>query len=54
MQECIESLELVWDGIQEHLLSDKIDQMRPEPITLEHALCKYKRLFERLSGGSSL
>ena len=53
-QECIESLELVWDGIQEHLPLDKINQMRLGPITLEYALCKYERLFEHLSGGPSL
>ena len=50
-QECAESLEWVWKGIQEYFPSDEIDQMGLEPITLEHALCKYKRLFEHLSGG---
>lgn len=48
-EECVESIELVWNGIQEFFTPDEIDDMGLDFITLEHALCKYKRLSKTVS-----
>jgi hypothetical protein len=44
---CAEAMECVWAKVQEHLTSAELSQMGLEPITLEHALCKFSRLYKK-------
>lgn len=54
---CATSLSDLWDVILAQFTRAEINEMGLDPITLEHALCKYKRLWkviERVSGDPSL
>ena len=42
---CAEAMLSLWAMVQTHFLPSEIDKMGLEPITLEHALCKFKRLY---------
>lgn len=44
---CAKAMERVWAKVQEHLTSAELSQMGLEPITLEHALCKFSRLYKK-------
>jgi hypothetical protein len=49
IEACANSLQLVWDGVKSNFTTDEIANMGLEPITLEHALCKYKRIYGTIS-----
>ena len=42
---CVKATRAVWAGVHELFTPMEIDKMGLDPITLEHALCKFKRLY---------
>jgi len=46
---CGESMELAMAMVQENLSPVELEQMKMDTITLEHALCKYSRLYHHIS-----
>ena len=44
---CAEAMSSLWLEIQESFTSGEIHEMGIEPITLEHALCKFLRLYHK-------
>ena len=49
---CGESMKLAMATLNENLSPMELEQMKMDTITLEHALCKYSRLYERISKAS--
>lgn len=44
-ESCAMAMETVWMMVQRCFTSDQINEMGLDPTTLEHALCKFKRMY---------
>jgi predicted GNAT family acetyltransferase len=44
-ESCAMAMETVWIMVQRCFTSDQINEMGLDPTTLEHALCKFKRMY---------
>ena len=42
---CTDAMDAVWTALHKSFTSAEITQMGLDPITIEHALCKFKRLY---------
>jgi len=50
---CADAMVVVWEAVQNTFTPAEIEEMVLDPITLEHALCKFKRLYKKCIAGVS-